>query len=173
MQIDPTVTAAPAVPPFPSAPPADMVPAAPLADLAPTGSDDGVAEAADWTNPAAAAALRSSVDMLRVIEDGMLRSYDDVDRVRVLVSDLAVTDEILQAADKSIRTDASSSNDQFLPLVVTAGTGVQMAQARLDSKEIAQTWPIERGDILAAVRRARAISANVADQLDPRSRFDR
>jgi hypothetical protein len=122
-----------------------------------------------WTNPAAAAALRSTVDLLKGIEDGIVRNFKDVEMVRGYAADLKSTSDIFQTATDVLTTDASKENDSFLPLISNAGGGVLRAESRLSSKELSSTWPIERGDILAAIRRARAISQNVADQLDPRS----
>jgi hypothetical protein len=107
--------------------------------------------------------------MLRVIEDGIIRNFGSVERVRYYASDLKSTMEILDTATSAITNDDSKENDSFLPLINSAGGGVTHAEARLVSKELAATWPIERTDILSAIRRAKAISQNVADQLDPRS----
>lgn len=122
-----------------------------------------------WTNPAAAAALRSTADLLASIESGIVRNIQSVDLVRGYAIDLRSTLDIFETATAAISGDASKENDSFLPLIDTAGGGVLHAEARLGAKELASTWPLERGDILAAIRRARSISANVADQLDPRS----
>ena len=122
-----------------------------------------------WTNPAAAAALRSTADLLATIEAGIMRNIQDVSLVRAYAVDLRSTMEIYDAATAAITGDASKENDSFLPLIVTAGGGVTHAESRLSSKELQSTWPIERGDILASIRRAKSISTNVADQLDPRS----
>ena len=122
-----------------------------------------------WTNPAAAAALRSTVDLLRGIEDGIVRNFANADLVRGYAADLKSTAEIFGSATDAITGDTSKENDSFLPLITNAGGGVLHAESRLSSKELTATWPLERGDILAAIRRARAISQNVADQLDPRS----
>lgn len=125
-----------------------------------------------WTNPAASAALRSTADLLATIEAGIVRNIQDVSLVRAYAIDLKSTLEIYDAATTAISTDASKENDSFLPLITTAGGGVTHAESRLSSKELSSTWPIERGDILAAIRRAKSISLNVADQLDPRSSRD-
>lgn len=125
-----------------------------------------------WTNPAASAALRSTADLLATIEAGIVRNIQDVSLVRAYAIDLKSTLEIYDAATTAISTDASKENDSFLPLITTAGGGVTHAESRLSSKELTSTWPIERGDILAAIRRAKSISLNVADQLDPRSSRD-
>ncbi len=122
-----------------------------------------------WTNPAAAAALRSTADLLTMIEAGIVRNIKDVDAVRGYAVDLKSTLEIYEAATVAIISDASKENDSFLPLITAAGGGVTHAEARLGAKELSSTWPIERGDILASIRRAKSISTNVADQLDPRS----
>lgn len=122
-----------------------------------------------WTNPAAAAALRSTVDLLKGIEDGIVRNFGDIERVRTFAADLKSTVDIFGTATDAITGDDSKENDSFLPLINAAGGGVEHAEARLSSKELTSTWPIERLDILAAIRRAKAISQNVADQLDPRS----
>ncbi len=125
-----------------------------------------------WTNPAASAALRSTADLLGTIEAGIMRNIQDVSLVRAYAIDLKSTLEIYDAATTALSTDASKENDSFLPLISTAGGGVTHAESRLSSKELSSTWPIERGDILAAIRRAKSISLNVADQLDPRSSRD-
>jgi hypothetical protein len=122
-----------------------------------------------WTNPAAAAALRSTADLLEQIESGIVRNIKDVGLVRGYAIDLRSTLEIFETATTAITGDASKENDSFLPLITTAGGGVTHAETRLTAKELTSTWPLERGDILAAIRRARSISDNVADQLDPRS----
>jgi hypothetical protein len=126
-------------------------------------------DSSSWTNPAAAAALRSTVDLLTGIEAGIVRNFKDVEMVRGYASDLRSTTDIFATATDVLTSDASKENDSFLPLIANADGGVTRAEARLSSKELSSTWPIERGDILAAIRRARAISQNVADQLDPRS----
>ena len=138
---------------------------APTSRLTPTAQPG---DAPSWTNPVASAALRSTADLLKGIEDGIVRNFTDIERVRLFAGDLRSTLEILTAATTAISTDASVENDSFLPLVASANDGVELAENRLSSKELAATWPIERGDILSAIRRARAISQNVADQLDPR-----
>ncbi len=125
-----------------------------------------------WTNPAASAALRSTADLLATIEAGIVRNIQDVSLVRAYAIDLRSTLEIYDAATAAITDDASKENDSFLPLINAAGGGVTHAETRLSSKELQSTWPIERGDILAAIRRAKSISLNVADQLDPRSTRD-
>lgn len=125
--------------------------------------------AASWTNPAAAAALRSTVDLLKGIEDGIVRNFKDAELVRGYAADLRSTVDIFDTATEAVSTDASAENDSFLPLISNAGGSASHAEVRLSSKELASTWPLERGDILAAIRRARALSQNVADQLDPRS----
>lgn len=139
---------------------------------APAPSTDPSHEPADravWTNPAAAAALRSTADLLATIESGIVRNIQNVDLVRGYAIDLKSTLDIFATATDAITEDASKENDSFLPLISTAGGGVVHAEARLGAKELTSTWPLERGDILAAIRRAKSISANVADQLDPRS----
>jgi hypothetical protein len=143
-------------------------PAAPTSTTSPVPSN----ERDLWTNPAAAAALRSTADLLEQIEAGIMRNMQNVDMVRGYANDLNSTIEIFATATAAITGDASKENDSFLPLINTAGGGVQHAEARLASKELSSTWPLERGDILASIRRARSISTNVADQLDPRSTRD-
>jgi hypothetical protein len=145
--------------------------AVPAAAPGPATQADVPSPTADtaWTNPAAAAALRSTAELLKSIEDGVVRNFKDVELVRAYASDLRSTTEIFETATAAITGDASKENDAFLPLISNAGGGVERAEARLTSKELSSTWPIERGDILAAIRRAKAISQNVADQLDPRS----
>jgi hypothetical protein len=138
---------------------------------APASSQPPAANVADrfaWTNPAASAALRSTAEMLGTIEAGIMRNMGNVELVRAYAYDLRATMDIFSTATTAITGDDSKENDSFLPLIETAGGGVEHAETRLTAKEIRSTWPIERGDILAAIRRARSISANVADQLDPR-----
>lgn len=125
-----------------------------------------------WTNPAASAALRSTAELLKQIEDGIVRNFADVDLVRGYAADLKSTVEIFETATDAITSDASAENDSFLPLITNAGGGVERAEVRLSSKELHSTWPLERGDILASIRRAKSISQHVADQLDPRSARD-
>ena len=139
-----------------------VIPAGPVAPSAPAGNDA-------WTNPAASAALRSTADLLQGIEDGMVRNFRNPEAVRGYAIDLRSTLDILEAATTAITSDGSTENDAFLPLMETVGDGVGYAENRLASQNFATTWPLERGDILAAIRRARAISRNVADQLDPRT----
>ena len=122
-----------------------------------------------WTNPAASAALRSTADLLKGIEDGVVRNFKSVELVRGYAADLKSTIDIMGTDATAISTDGSQENDSFLPLISTAGGGVEHAESRLSAKDLTATWQIERGDILAAIRLARAISQNVADQLDPRS----
>lgn len=139
--------------------------ATPRVDAAPAEP----AASGSWTNPAASAALRSTAELLHSIEDGIVRNFRDVELVRMYASDLRSTSEIFETATSALRSDASAENDAFLPLILNAGGSVERAETRLSAKELTSTWPLERGDILAAIRRARAISQNVADQLDPRS----
>lgn len=155
MRIAPSPIAASMVP--------TSAPAAPLPAPAPSTDRDV------WTNPAAAAALRSTADLLGQIEAGITRNMRNVELVRGYANDLSSTIDIFATATAAITGDSSVENDSFLPLITTAGGGVEHAESRLSSKELASTWPIERGDILASIRRARSISTNVADQLDPRS----
>jgi hypothetical protein len=141
----------------------------PKAPSAPApASAPAIADRSAWTNPAAAAALRSTADLLTSIEAGILRNIANVDLVRGFASDLHSTLDIFETATVALSEDASKENDAFLPLITTAGGGVEHAESRLASKELKSTWPIERGEILASIRRAKAISSNVADQLDPR-----
>jgi hypothetical protein len=122
-----------------------------------------------WTNPAAAAALRSTVDLLTLIEAGITRNFTDPDRVASFASDLHATVAIFAQATDAVASDASKENDSFLPLITTAGDNVAAAEERLNAKDFNTTWPIYRNDVLAAVRTARSLSQNVADQLDPHS----
>lgn len=119
-----------------------------------------------WANPAAAAALRSSVDMLKGIEAGILKNFQDVERVRAYSTDLRSTSEIFSVASEAVN-GGNKEDDQFLPLIKRAGAGVTGAEVRLSSKEITSTWPLERTDILGAIRAARVLTENVARQLDP------
>lgn len=139
-----------------------VAPSAPTAPTAPAGNEA-------WTNPAASAALHTTSDLLQGIEDGMVRNFRNPEAVRAYVIDLRSTLDIIDAATTAITGDASKENDAFLPLMSTVGDGVAYAENRLAAQNFAVTWPVERGDILAAIRRARAISRNVADQLDPRT----
>ena len=166
MRISPsTAVLAPTVPTAPTSAPATTAPAVPAP--ATTAEDRSV-----WTNPAASAALRSTADLLAMIEAGIVRNMKDVDLVRGYAVDLRSTMEIYDAATTALSGDASKENDSFLPLISAAGGGVLHAETRLASKELTATWPIERGDILASIRRAKSISLNVADQLDPRTNRD-
>jgi len=122
---------------------------------------------APWKNPAAASALRSTVQLLASIEDGMVKSFSDAERVKLFAPDLHATNDILTAATDAIMNDANKENDSFLPQLTLAGTGVLAAESRLIDKNFSATWPVQRGDILGAIRKARVISGNVADQLDP------
>ncbi|MCW2924222.1 MAG: hypothetical protein JWM98_1626 [Thermoleophilia bacterium] len=134
-----------------------------------TFADPVPAAAGSWTNPAASAALRSTADLLKDVEDGIVRNFKNAGLVASYAADLRSTSEIIDAATTAISTDDSKENDAFLQLLENAGGSVSHAQDRLSSADLVSTWPLERGDILAAVRRAKAISSNVADQLDPRS----
>jgi hypothetical protein len=124
--------------------------------------------APEWTNPAAAAALRSSVELLRQIEDGMIKNYGDVDKVRSFAADLRMASETFSVANDALLNDAAKENDAFLPLINRAGSNVSAAEVKLSSKEFASQWPFERGDIVNSIRHAKVISGNIADQLDPR-----
>jgi hypothetical protein len=118
-----------------------------------------------WSNPAAAAALNCSAQLLGDIEASVIRFYNDVDRVRDLASDLHSTNEILDTATDALLNDGSADNDQFVPLLGRAGSGVVSAETKLSSKDLQNTWPNERTDVLATIRQARVISENVAHQL--------
>src|SRR4051812_22892716 len=107
-----------------------------------------------WTNPAAAAALRSTAELLKSIEDGVVRNFKQVELVRGYAADLRSTTEIFETATAAISNDSSKENDSFLPLINNAGGSVERAESRLSSKDLSSTWPIERADILAAIRRA-------------------
>jgi len=131
----------------------------------------GIEQATGWTNPAAAAAMRSTVDLLKMIEDGITRNFQDPARVVAFASDLHSTYDIYAQATDAITNDDSKENDSFLPLISKAGSNIADAQDRFDSKDFATTWPLFRNDVLAQVRTARSLSQNVADQLDPRSVF--
>ena len=136
--------------------------AAPIAPIAPSG-----AEGLPWQNPAAASALRSTVQMLTTIEDGVIKAYSDVERVKLFAADLQMTSDILATATDALLNDGNKENDAFLPQLTLAGGGVTQAENRLSDKDIAATWPAERGDILGAIRKARVLAGNVADQVDP------
>lgn len=123
-----------------------------------------------WTNPAAAAAMRSSVDLLKGIEDGILKHLDNIDRVRSFAIDLRSTSEIFTTASDAIANDGFKENDQFLPLINRASGSVSGAEGRLLSKDLAATWPSARADVISAIRSSRVISDNVARQLDPTAR---
>ncbi|MEO6866908.1 MAG: hypothetical protein ABI200_02700 [Gaiellales bacterium] len=122
-----------------------------------------------WTNPVAAAALRSAVDLLGGTEEGIIRNFADTSFVRQHAAGLRSTAELFSVATDVLRNDASIENDAFLPLVTNAGTSVSEAEFRLSAREITSTWPLERSEILASIQRARALSQHIADQLDPRS----
>jgi hypothetical protein len=121
-----------------------------------------------WTNPVAAAALRSTVQLLADVENGVVRNFSDSSVVRGYANDLASAVGTIDAATIAITNDASKENDSFLPLIGNAGDSATHAENRLEAKELESTWTLERSGILAAIRRARTISQNVADQLDPR-----
>lgn len=140
-----------------------------LGIVAPTRSAAMVADESAWTNPAASAAMRSAAQGLEVIEAGITRNIRNVEAVRSFAFDLRTMMDMFTAASRAIAADSSKDNDLFMPLIDIAVDGVIHAQARLESKDIQSTWPLERGDILAAIMRSRSISSNVADQLDPRT----
>ncbi|MCW2956710.1 MAG: hypothetical protein JWO69_1579 [Thermoleophilia bacterium] len=125
-----------------------------------------------WTNPAATAALLSTVYMLADVEAGIVRNYGDVDRVRPFAVDLRSAIDVFDVATSAIASDDSTANDAFLPLLEAAGGSAHRAEAKLSSKELSDIWPAEGGDILSAIRRSMAISQHVADQLDPRGRVE-
>jgi hypothetical protein len=152
-------------PAAPVTPPAGAPGQAPAAK--PGSVDHPAIVAAPWTNPAATAALRSSVQILKSIEDGIVKHYAEVDKVRIFAADLRTTSDIFQAANEALTGDSNKDNDQFLPLIGQAGSRVMVAEGRLSSKELAAIWPFERSNILEAIKHARVISSNVADQLDP------
>ena len=135
--------------------------------LAPAADTPSGIAAAPWTNPAATAALRSSVQILASIEEGIVQNFAQVDKVLGFAADLRTTTDIFQAASDALLSDTNKDNDQFLPLIGQAGSRVTSAEGKLSSKDITSTWPSERATILEAVRHARVISSNVADQLDP------
>jgi len=143
-----------------------------IATSTPTTALPRPATSLTWTNPAAAAALHSTADMLTTIESGIVRNFGNAAAVRSYATDLLSTVDIIATASEAITSDTSKENDAFLPLITNAGGNASHAGTRLQAKELATTWPVERGDILQAVRRARAISLNVANQLDPRSARD-
>jgi hypothetical protein len=118
-----------------------------------------------WQNPAAAAALSSSAEILKGVEDGVVRNYADADGARGYAADLKATNEILATASEVLLADNYTENDQFVPLVNRAGTGVGIAESKLNSKDLTSTWPFERDDVLSAVRQARVLSMHIARQL--------
>lgn len=119
-----------------------------------------------WANPAAAAALRSNVELLRAVEEGIVKNFQDVDRVRTYAIDLRATTDMFMAATGALSTDKSTENDQVLPIISQAESRIVGAESRLSAKDLTSTWPAERTDILSAVRFARVISENVARQVD-------
>jgi hypothetical protein len=155
----PTAAIAHASTAAPAQPKAPILPSTPLAD------------SSQWKNPAAAAALQTSVDLLKNIEDGIVKHYGEVDKVRAYAADLQQSNDMFQSATDSISGDQSKDNDQFVPLIGRASGGVENAQTRLLSKDISSTWPAERSDILSAVRTAKLIAQNVSRQLDPLQPF--
>ncbi|MCW2949346.1 MAG: hypothetical protein JWN41_359 [Thermoleophilia bacterium] len=148
-----------------------MRPAGAIATPAATTEQTAVNQVTTWTNPAAAAAMRSTVDLLTMIQDGITRNFQDPSRVSAFASDLRSTYDIYGQATDAIQQDDSKENDAFLPLILKAGTNISDAQEHLLAKNFNATWPLYRNDILAQVRTARSLSQNVADQLDPRSIF--
>lgn len=137
--------------------------------IAPMGvTPPGAARGNDgWINPAAAAALRANVELLKTIEEGIVEHFGDIERVRGYAIDLRTTSDMFGAAHDAVAGDKLPDNDQFLPLIDRAGTGVSTAESRLNSKEIGSTWPAERTEILSAIRAARVLTDNIARQLDP------
>lgn len=120
-----------------------------------------------WKNPAAAAAMKSSTDILKGVEDGIVRNFSDVNRVRAYVSDLASSSDMFSSAQQALTADKYPENDAFVPIIDKASGGVLVVAKRLGSQDIVNTWPAERNDILSAIRQSKSISANVAQQLDP------
>jgi hypothetical protein len=121
----------------------------------------------DWYNPAAAAAMKSSVDLLKGVEDGIVRNFDNLDRVKAFTNDLSTTSDMFGSAQTALSGDASKENDQFVPLIDRAQNPARSVYQRLTSKEIVNTWPAERNEILSSIRSSKAIASNVADQLSP------
>jgi hypothetical protein len=140
--------------------------ATPAPSIAPP-SDSTAADSASWKNPAAAAALQTSVNILQQIEDGIVKHYGDVERVRTFASDLHQSSDMFAAASDAVTSDASADNDQFVPLLGRASDGVSSAETRISSKDLSSTWPSERSDILSTIRTAKLIATNVSRQLDP------
>lgn len=120
-----------------------------------------------WRNPAASAALRSSVDMLKQVEKGILDNFSDVSRARTFTKDLWVSGDMMEVAATALKSDKFEENDQFLPLIGKAGTSVVGAAGKLDSKDITENWNAQRNEILGSIRTARTMGENVAHQLDP------
>lgn len=119
-----------------------------------------------WANPAAAAALRSNVELLRSVEEGIIKNFQDVERVRTYATDLRATNDMFAAANVALAGDRSPENDQVLPIIGQAESRIVGAESRLSAKDLTSTWPSERTDILSAVRFARVVSENVARQID-------
>ena len=146
--------------------PTQSAPRTPVAPVTfPGAAKQAAVPGAPWQNPAAAAALVSSSELLKSIEDGVISNYGDVERVRTFATDLRATNEILASASDTLLGDSSAENDQFIPLVNRASTGVGAAELRLSSKDLTATWPAERDDIISAIRQARVLSFNIARQL--------
>ncbi len=137
----------------------------PAANVLPVSTTTPQAPA--WGNPAAAAALRTTVQMLRSVEDGVVQSYSNLDQARAYAADLSSAGDILAVASTALSTDNNVENDQFLPLISKATGGVTVASTRLLSRELAATWPTERSEILSTIRMARMLGENVARSLDP------
>lgn len=146
---------------------APVPPTAPLPPVPAAGDDALPVEDLSYKNPAATAALRSTVEILKGIEDGIVKNYTEVEKVRSFANDLHAAADIVSAASDAIMGDANKDNDQFLPLITQAGARVSAAEIRLSAKELSSTWPSERSSILDGIRHARVISSNIADQLDP------
>ena len=121
-----------------------------------------------WQNPAAAAALKISTQMLQQVRDGIEINYDAIDRVRGLAGSLDTAGGIFSDANSVLAEDGNDMNDSFIPLIDRATSNVNLVATRLQSKEINDTWRDERQSLLDAVKSAMVISQTVGEQLDPR-----
>lgn len=147
--------------------PAAIAPATSEGANPPDTIADGPGAGEPWKNPAASAALTIGSQLLGMVEKGITDNYDQVDRARAFSSNLVSTNEILGDAAVALKTDANDMNDSFIPLIERASGSVETVAARLQAKELTDTWRSERQILLDTVKSALVISNTLAQQLDP------